>query len=132
MYSQFFTRGSTPTSQCTAWTSFVAQLMVLPYTSLTINGTYDSIGITLTNSSVVASIASALRTSTSYGPVTSNSRSWTVGTCGSSSELSASGSICSCPNPNYIVRPCMSNSNFGGVNTDTCGGPSLTMTVIFQ
>ncbi|CAF4574168.1 unnamed protein product [Rotaria magnacalcarata] len=96
------------------------------------NGTYDSVGVTITNATVIAAIAVALRTAVAYGPVTTNGRSWAVGACGGGSELSAAGSICACPNPQYIVRPCIGNSNFGGVNTNTCGGPTQIMTVIFQ
>ena len=96
------------------------------------NGTFDPVGITVTDSNVVNNIAFALRTSTSYGPITVNDRSWIVGKCGNGFELSSSGSICGCQAPNYIVRPCRGNSNYGGINSATCGGPSQTMTVIFQ
>ncbi|CAF1558011.1 unnamed protein product, partial [Rotaria magnacalcarata] len=71
------------------------------------NGTYDSVGVTITDPTVIAAIAVALRTAAAYGPVTTNGRSWQVGACGSGSELSAAGSICACPNPQYIVRPCI-------------------------
>ncbi|CAF2098007.1 unnamed protein product [Rotaria magnacalcarata] len=71
------------------------------------NGTYDSVGVTITNATVIAAIAVALRTAVAYGPVTTNGRSWAVGACGGGSELSAAGSICACPNPQYIVRPCI-------------------------
>jgi len=131
VYSQSFTGSVTPSSQCTAWTSFTAQLTSLPYTLLTMNGTFDPVGITVTDPTVIASIASALTTSTPYGPVTSNGNSWMVGSCGGN-ELSASGSICACPSPGYVIRPCIGNTNYGGINTATCSGPSQIMTVIFQ
>ncbi|CAM2708092.1 unnamed protein product [Rotaria socialis] len=132
VYSQSFTSGVTPSSACTAWTNFVAQLTPLPYTLLQMNGTYDSVGVTITDSTVIAAIAVALRTAAAYGPVTTNGRSWQVGACGTGSELSAASSICACLSPDYLVRPCIGNSNFGGVNTNTCGGPTQIMTVIFQ
>lgn len=131
VYSQNFTSGVTPITQCTAWTNFVAQLTGSSYTLLTMNGTFDPVGITVTDPTVIANITLALRTSTAYGPVTSNGRSWEVGTCGGP-ELSASGSICQCPSLSYVVRPCISNSNYGGINSTTCSGPTQTMTVIFQ
>ena len=96
------------------------------------SGTFDPTGITLTNSTIATDIAVALRTSGSYGPVTSNGRTWMVGACGGGSELSASGQICSCPTPDYIVRPCIGNSNYGGINNATCSGSTQTMTVTFQ
>ena len=129
-YSQAFTSGVTPSSQCSAWTSFVAQLTVRPYTLLVIRGTFDTVGVTVTDPTVIAGIAAALRTSTAYGPVTSNGRSWAVGACGGGRELSAAGTVCWC-NTGYIVRPCIGNSNWGGANTATCGGSSQTMTVEF-
>ncbi|CAF4384613.1 unnamed protein product, partial [Adineta steineri] len=131
-YSESFTNGVTPSTQCTAWTNFVAQLTASSYLSLTMSGTFDSVGVTTTDTTVIAAIALALRTSTSYGPVTSNGHSWVVGSCGSGYELSAGGSICACPSSDYIVRPCIGNSNFGGINTTTCSGPTQTMTVIFE
>lgn len=132
VYSQNFTNGITPTTQCTAWTSFVAQLTVLPYTLLTMSGTLDPVGVTVIDPTVIANIALALRTSTAYGPVTSNGRSWEVGSCAGGYELSASGSICACPTTGYIVRPCIGNLNYGGINGTTCSAPTQTMTVIFQ
>ncbi|CAF3761092.1 unnamed protein product, partial [Rotaria sordida] len=52
-----------------------------------------SIDVTVTDPIVVANIALVLRTSTTYGLVTTNGRSWIVGTYGSGSELSANGSV---------------------------------------
>ena len=130
-YSQTFTSGVIPAAQCTAWTTFVAQLTPQSYTSLTISGSFDTVGRTTTNSAVINGIALALRTSTTYGPTVSNGFTWQVGSCGNPYELSASGSICSCPNPGYIVRPCIGSSNWGGINGATCGAPTQTITVIF-
>ena len=121
----------TPSAQCTAWTSFVTLLTVRPYTGLVIRGSVDPVGVAVTDPTVIAGIALALRTSGVYGPVTSNGRSWAVGLCGSGRELSASGAVCSCTT-GYTVRPCIGNSNWGGVNTATCGGSTQTMIVEFQ
>jgi hypothetical protein len=107
-------------------------LVVRPYTSLTMLGTNDPTGITLTNPTYVAAIALALRTTTAYGPVSSNGYSWEVGSCGGSPyELTATGGICGC-SIGYTVRPCIGNSNWGGINGATCGASTQTMTVIFQ
>jgi hypothetical protein len=92
-------------------------------------GTNDPTGITLTNPTYITGIANALRTSTSYGPVTSNGYSWAVGLCGSG-ELTATGGVCQC-NTGYTVRPCIGPS-WGGINGATCSASSQTMTVIFQ
>ena len=133
IYSQSFANGVTPSSECTAWLTFQSQLISRPYTSLTIKGSIDPTGITLTNPSIILDIANALRTNTAYGPISSNGYSWAVGVCavsGSFYELTATGSICSC-NTGYTVRPCIGNSNWGGINSNTCSGSSQTMTVIF-
>lgn len=130
-YSQFFTYGVTASSQCSAWTSFVALLTVRTYTSLNIRGSLDSVGVTITDPTVIGAIAAALRTSTAYGPVTSNGRSWAVGGCGPGMELSATGTVCWC-NTGYIVRPCIGNLNWGGVNGATCSASSQTLIVEFQ
>jgi len=130
-YSQSFTSGVTPSSQCSAWTTFVAQLTVRSYTLLTVSGSLDPVGVTVTDPVVIAAIAMALRTGGSYGPVTSNGRSWAVGACGSGSELSVIGTVCYC-NAGYDVRPCIGNSNYGGINGATCGGGTQTLIVTFQ
>lgn len=106
-------------------------MTVRPYNLLTIRGTYNTVGITTSDPTVIANIATALRTSGSYGPVTSNSYSWIVGACGPGRTLSASGATCSC-SAGYVVRPCIGNRNWGGVNSNTCTGPSQTMTVEFR
>ncbi len=134
VYSQSFTHGVTSSSQCTAWLTFQSQLISRPYTSLTIKGSNDPTGITLINPTYILGMANALRTNTAYGPVSSNGYSWAVGVCAVSSsysELTATGSICSC-NTGYTVRPCIGNANWGAINAYTCNGSSQTMIVIFQ
>ena len=95
-----------------------------------ISGSNDPTGITLTNAAYILGIATALRTNTAYGPVSSNGYSWAVGGCGSGPELTATGSICSC-NTGYTVRPCIGNLNWGAVNAYTCSAGSQTLTVTF-
>jgi len=129
-YSQSFTSGSTPSSQCTAWTNFNALLPLRPYTSMNIRGSIDPVGVTLTNAAMISGIVLALRTSTAYGTVTSNGRSWAVGSCGSGYELSANGAVCSCTT-GYDMRPCIGNSNWGGINGATCSGGTQTMIVTY-
>jgi hypothetical protein len=129
-YTQSFVSGVTPSTQCTAWNTFQGLLVSRPYVSMTMKGTYDPTGITLTNAAYILGIATALRTSTSYGPVTSNGYTWLVGVCGSGYELTATGIICQC-NTGYTVRPCIGNSNWGAINGYTCGAVAQTMTVIF-
>jgi hypothetical protein len=130
IYSQSFTSGATPSTQCTAWTSFYALLPLRPYTSMQISGSLSAVGVTLTDPTTIYNIVLALRTSTSYGPVTFNSRSWAVGACGSGNELSANGAVCSC-STGYDIRPCIGNYNWGGINGVTCSAATQTMIVTF-
>ncbi|HNY01973.1 MAG TPA: hypothetical protein PKG48_05275 [Bacteroidales bacterium] len=132
-YSESFTGGATYSSsdvQWTHWSSFISQLTPRTYSSVTMKGSYDMTGVKVTDPVVATAIANALNAGTE-GTWTSGGRTWKVGVCGSGLELSASGGICDCPNPNYIMRPQIGNANWGGINTATCEAPSQTMTVIF-
>jgi hypothetical protein len=129
-YTQSFAYGATPSSQCTAWTTFRSLLTAGSYTSMTMSGSNNPTGITLTNPTYILGIANALRTSGTYGPVSSNGYSWAVGACGSGPELTATGTICQC-NTGYTVRPCIGNYNWGAINAYTCTAAAQTMTVVF-
>lgn len=98
---------------------------------MTIYGSGNWAGVTLTDPTAIYNIVMALRGSTAYGPVTFNGRSWAVGLCGSGYELSANGAVCSCTT-GYDLRPCIGNSNWGGINGATCGGATQTMAVTFN
>ncbi|CAF3402592.1 unnamed protein product [Rotaria sp. Silwood1] len=128
IYSQSFTGGSISLSQCSAWNTFQALLVPRNYSSLTISGSNNPTGISLTNSNIVAAIAQALRTNTTYGPIASNGYSWAVGLCGGGYELTATGSTCAC-NTGYTLRPCIGNVNWGAINSYTCNAGTQTMTV---
>jgi hypothetical protein len=131
-YSESFTSGVNSVAQCTQWKSFLANLPVENYTLLKIYGSNDNTGLTITDPTIINNIVNALRSSTPYGPVTSNGTSWAVGTCGSGIELAANTTICQCQTPSYSVRPCIGGTNFGGVGTTNCNGPSQTMGVMLQ
>ncbi|CAF1378273.1 unnamed protein product [Rotaria sp. Silwood1] len=72
----------------------------------------------------------ALRTSTNYKAV-SNGFTWVVGACGNGMELSAAGTTCECP-IGYILRPCVLNQNWGGIDGATCTAPSQSITLTFE
>jgi len=134
-YSEDFVNGSTATAQCTIWDSWRAGLSSSGYTSVTMSGTYATTGITCSDPTTAQAIADAVRTETS-GRWSCDGHTWDL--CGSrySGELWIdSPSLCSgdnCPNPGYIIRPCISNANWGGVNTNTCtSNPSQNMTIDF-
>ncbi len=129
-YTQSFIGGATPTSQCTAWTNFLSQLTPNNYTKLTLKGSNDPVGESVTDPAVVAQIAAAMNTN-SAGSWTSGGHTWMTGTCGSGLELTTTGSVCFCNN-GYTIRPCIGNSNWGGINGITCGAASQDITVEFE
>jgi hypothetical protein len=97
---------------------------------MNIRGSLSGVGVTLTDPTTIFNLVLALRTSTSYGPVTFNGRQWAVGVCGAGYELSANSAVCACTT-GYDVRPCIGNSNWGGINGATCSAGTQTMTVTF-
>ncbi len=136
-YSQSFTSGSSPSSQCTAWDAFRASLLSsYQYRTMIISGTNNTTGITCTNPTVVAALANALRTNGTYTG-SSDGFNWGVFSSGCGSgcgngtvELNTVGSACACAT-GYTIRPNIGNANWGCINGSSCGAGSQTMTVIF-
>jgi hypothetical protein len=131
-YSDNFTlNGNTTPANCTTWNNFIAALTG-SYNSITIKGSLDGVGVTCTNSGANEpnQLIAAMRSNGAVS-IACSGRTWAVGQC-SGVELSAMGSICACPTPGYIVRACIGNANWGGVNSATCGGPTQTITVVAQ
>jgi len=132
-YSENFVQGvsySSSDSQWINWTGFIAQLSPRTYASVTIKGSNDAVGVSVNDATVATEIASALFTGTS-GSWTSGGRSWFVGNCGSGIEISAGTTgTCRCET-GYSIRPCIGNSNWGGVNSSSCNSGTQTMTVVF-
>jgi len=130
-----FTNGVTPTTQCTSWNTWRATLDVSGCSSVTISGTYNTTGITCTDPSMVAAFATALRTA-ARGTWTCGGHTWTNCDRYSGEVWLDPPSLCSgsnCPNPGYIIRSCIGNLNWGGVNTATCSSnPTQTMTLEFH
>ena len=137
-YSEYFTVGMSyhaGSPQFDHWNSFRASLGSGTFTSLTIKGSNDATGVSVTNPTIAAQIASALYTGRA-GVWTSDGRTWAVGLgCsiyGSGVvELSANGDNCACSN-GYIIRPQIENENWGGVNGRTCNAVSQQITVVFN
>ena len=137
-YSEDFvggtTYGNTPGStQYANWESFRSNAPTSGIQSLTVSGSIDTTGRTCSVAATAQSLMDALRTG---GAVTAScdGNNWAVGTCGNSMELTvgSSSTVCQCNTTNYTVRPLITNSNWGGVGTNTCGGSSQTMTVSYS
>ncbi|CAF1310922.1 unnamed protein product [Didymodactylos carnosus] len=131
IYNQSFTGGAIATSQCTAWNTFRTLLVCQTYSLLTLSGSLDTTGFSINDSAVVNNITTALRTNVTYGPITSNGHSWTVYFCAGGIEFSGNGE-CNCGST-YTIRPCISTSQWGGINDGTsCTASSQTMSVTVQ
>lgn len=148
VYSQTFTNGATycPSSpQYDGWGIFRAQLdtVTKKFRKVTVKGSNDPVGITCNDPTATRQIAAALRSNTTF-TVICDGRPWLVGVgsncvafgCASANDATElvvnSTFLCNCTNPGYIFRPCIGNSNWGGINGVTCGGNTQTMEVIFS
>jgi len=120
---------------CSKWETFCSQLLSdYQYTRLTMKGTYDPVGVTLTDPVKILQIANALREGV-FLQVNDNGQYWSVYSEGSYGiELTGDGIYWDC-NSKYAVRPCIGNYNWGGIGTYSCsdyGALSQRMTVEFE
>ncbi|MBK8658632.1 MAG: HYR domain-containing protein [Bacteroidetes bacterium] len=141
-YNQSFTAGVIPTTQATAWCTFRSQLLgSYNYTSLTVRGSQNPTGITITDPAAILAIANALRTAGTYTGVVGGN-TWNVSTgcvagsspCGGSPGvvLHINGVSCSCDGAGpWVIRPEINNVNWGGLGTGTCSNFSQNIEVIF-
>lgn len=139
-WSDSFEQGQTPSlEQCLKWTAFLDQLGDKSFVSVTIKGSRDLTGFTISDP-VAANQLAKLLYSRTPGSVTSGNHTWTVtscyaGNCGSlSTALSVDGNTQSCAcEDKYTVRPHSTNGDWGGLNvTSSCGAPSQTMSLEFS
>ena len=84
---------------------------------------------------IVTALANALYTNVNYiSPTACNGNVWSSCARYAGEVWLNPPSLCNgsnCPT-GYIIRPNIGNSNWGGVNTATCGGSSQQMTLIFE
>lgn len=137
-YSENFTSGQTPGAQCTAWGTFLSSIDAnTTYNTITIKGSNDETGRVCTGASA-NTICQNLRTLTTSVAISCGGWSWKTGPCqvgggpGNNIELSANGSTCACSNPGYIARPCIGNTNWGGINGATCSAPTQRIDVVCE
>src|SRR5579871_4661013 len=122
---------------CNNWNAFVMSLAG-PYTQMTFSGNANAgamAGITCNDPNIIGAFVAALKGGQSYLSPACNGHTWM--TCGTNIDkvFLDAGSVCNgsdCPSPGWIIRPCIMNSNWGGANTATCGGPTQTLTLHFQ
>ncbi len=137
-FSQTYTNGVTATAQCAAWNAFAASLSSSGnYVKMTISGTYDATGISCTDKTIITAFVAAIKTggTSSYMSTLTNGHYWSICNRYNGEIWIDPPALCSgsnCPSPGYIIRPCITNLNWGGVNTATCGGPNQVMTLKFE
>ena len=135
-FSQTFNNGgNTTAAQSTAWNTFAASLTGT-YGKFTMSSEYGS--VTVTHGTYVNTIASCIKnypTACSGSPFTiSTGVIVTIGGCGGGVEVTVgpASSMCQCPSTGYYtIRAQIGNSNWGGMNSATCGGATQTITVSF-
>ena len=127
--ADFFQFQSAP-AQCDSWNDFLGnQLTDGTYSSVTMNGTFDPTGVTCTDPAAATQICQALHHG-SFTSVFCDGHSWNIGQCGGT-ELNIDFGVCFCNSPGRTIRPC-EGEFWGGVNTDTCGGPNQNITVVCE
>lgn len=116
------------------------------YNKLSINGQYASSAITCADKYAVRRIMTALKKQVAYTEFcnsyywqTDNPGSCTGGCMSTKSSdalvlavATTTGLTCSCPNPGNIIRAGIGNSNWGGINTATCGGTTQWMELVAE
>ncbi|CAF1112370.1 unnamed protein product [Adineta ricciae] len=129
-YSDTFTNGVTPTAaQCANWQQFKTSLTCSSYSKMRFYGSKDLVGVTVSDPSVVTALVVALKYNTTVTTL-SNGVYWRVGVCSSGFEISANG-FCACA-ANYALRPCHSNSDWGGIGSPTCSSATQTLSLYFE
>ncbi len=132
-----FTSGvPSTTEQLDSWLAFKAQLVPEnQYFSIQISGSLDPVGITCTDPARATEFANLLNTNTS-GIVSCDGHEWALCASRYDGEVWIDPpELCSgqnCPDPGYIIRPGIFNSNWGGAGTATCGAPSQTLRLEFN
>lgn len=130
-FKDYFVADETAFAQCSQWLSFATELSG-GYAQVTLSGSEDSPGLTCTDPTVVNGLAEAIKTNSNYIE-TCDGHEWSYCFRGGFGQQGLSGhgevwidppSLCSssnCPNPGRILRACIESSNWGGLNTATCG-----------
>jgi hypothetical protein len=132
VFSEDFVAFQDAPAQCNSWNDFLDnRLTDTTYNSVTVTGTFDTIGVSCADPSSATEICEALHHHSSAS-VFCNGHTWNVGGCGGIPEIAVDNGVCLCTfGFDHTLRPCI-NSNWGGVGTETCGAPSQNMTVACQ
>jgi hypothetical protein len=144
VYNQSFTQGVAPFTQALNWCTFRSNLLnSYGYVSLTIRGSANPTGITITDPVEILNIANAMRTANLYtGTIGGNTWNVTPGCVAGSSPCGGSPGVvlhlnttsCNCDPAGtaWVIRPEINNDAWGGIGTGTCSAPSQSMEVVFR
>lgn len=144
VWSDSFEQGSAPSAeQCMKWNLFLDELAGKSFRSVTISGTYDEEGQTLSDP-VAATQLAQLLSSRTPGTVESEGHRWTVSKCQLSAcatsaddfaiALSYNGNPteCDCSDA-YAIRPQVATDDWGGVNSGfSCNAFSQSLKLQFN
>ena len=137
IFSATFTNGQTPTAQCAAWTTWLTTLTPGQYLGVTLRGSANAVaqtGFTCNDPAMANALAYALQNYQTYTSATCNGRIWYLCNRYGGELWIDAPSLCNgsnCPSPGWILRACITNLNWGGLNTPTCGAPTQVMELIF-
>lgn len=141
-WSDSFVQAAAPTTeQCLNWENFLSQLDQKTFATVTISGSNDPVGISISDPAAATQLAQLLSSKTP-GSVTSGGHTWTVANdCGISAcntglaitlTVDPAYSYCNC-NENYSIKPQSSGNQWGGINSGvSCGAPSQSMQLVFH
>lgn len=136
-FSETFTNGQTPSAAiCNKWQNFKGSLDPnLQFTRLRFSGSLSTTVFECTDPAIVQDIAANLRI------LPSSDKQWVDGSNKWQIAISANGrfgvnnstdALSSCDNPGYLIKPCMTNANWGGFGTATCtSNPTQVITIEF-
>ena len=132
-WSDMFSQNQGSPAACNTWNEFRMSLGAFQnFSFIQIYGSNDMNGVSC-QGAAANTLCQALASGQAVNSLACDGRTWNIGNCGSGVEINAQGNgVCACTNPGYTVRPCIGNSNWGGVNTATCGGPNQTIEVVCQ
>ena len=140
-WSESYQQWTAPTAeQRQNWTAFLASLSGKKFASVTLSGSFDGIGKTLSDPVAATQLADLLATGTP-GVVRANGQAWVVTNCDTGNgvlavALSVDGNetACACSDT-YALRPHSTNGDWGGVNSPggtSCGATSQSIKLEFH
>jgi hypothetical protein len=127
----------TPSVICSQFQTFMSQLGS-GYSTMTLSGSADPIGVTCNIPAQVDAFAAALKNISSYTTVSCNGHVWSncARTGPTHDEIwidpPAQCDLNNCPNPGRILRACFGSAGYSALQGKTCGAVAQTITLTFQ